>query len=469
MSIRNGLKILLVILFPLNLQAQEQDITGLWKGFMYNDTTQQNLRYELAISFEKGKYHGFSHQYFIVGDKEYHGVKKLKIKRDGDEITTEEVDLIVHNYPVAPAKGVWQKNTLVFTIKGNAMVLSGPYMTNRTRNYHPVTGYVHVERNYDYKQSALVPHLEELNLTKNLTFLTEALASASEDNFVLKPITSDEEIKAFVVAVQKQDTTVRIKLSNTPEVTISQVAAVKEPEVKKEPVTVAPKETKDVAAVTPPAQKEIKQPAVVKETPKATPPIVTTAPKKTEPVATNKPAETVVAKTTAPVAIAAPKKTETAPTQKPVEPAVVKTVNPPSAPAAKPVAQKPQVVIDPTAAVDIAKRKVETIKALYFKSDSLTLTLYDNGEVDGDTVSVIMNGNIIMAKVGLTTNAVKKTIYTNQIEGDSIQLVMYAESLGTLPPNTGLLIVNDGGDRYEIRFSGDMQKSSAIVFRRRKE
>ena len=79
-----------------------------------------------------------------------------------------------------------------------------------------------------------------------------------------------------------------------------------------------------------------------------------------------------------------------------------------------------------------------------------------------------MNGTVIMPRVGLTTNAVKKTIYTKDA-GDSIQLVMYAETLGTIPPNTGLLIVYDGNDRYEIRFSGDMQKSSGIVFRRRKE
>ena len=51
---------------------------------------------------------------------------------------------------------------------------------------------------------------------------------------------------------------------------------------------------------------------------------------------------------------------------------------------------------------------------------------------------------------------------------ERIQIIMYAENLGSLPPNTGLLIVNDGTDRYEIRFSGDMQKSSAIMFIRKK-
>ena len=77
-----------------------------------------------------------------------------------------------------------------------------------------------------------------------------------------------------------------------------------------------------------------------------------------------------------------------------------------------------------------------------------------------------MNGKLIMPRVGLSTNAVRKTIYIEDID-DSIQIVMYAETLGSLPPNTGLLIVYDGTERHEIRFSGDMKRSSAIMFRRK--
>lgn len=456
MAIRNGLKLLFLFLLPLRLFAQEPDITGLWKGFMFNDTTQQNYRYEIAISQEKGKLFGYSHQYFIVGDKEYHGVKRLKIKRDGNEVITEEVELIVNNYPIPPAKGVHQLNTLKLEIKGDIMILSGGYKTNRTRDYRPLTGYVHVERTNDYKQSALVPHLQELNIAKNLTFLNEA--TEKESDFVLKPVASDEDVKAIVVAAQAQQQRTDIKSSKSPDVKIPEAVAIKEPEAKKDIAAAQPEVKQPAIAST--AQKENKPAAVtVKETPKATEPAVAkTAPPKQQP-----------AVTAAPVA-AAVKKPEAVVTKPAEQPAVVKTVTAPQpATAPKPVVPKPQpVVVDPTAATDLANRKVETIKALYFKSDSLTLTLYDNGEVDGDTVSVVMNGTVIMPKVGLSTQAVKKTIYTNEIAGDSIQLVMYAESLGTLPPNTGLLIVNDGGDRYEIRFSGDMQKSSAIVFRRKK-
>ena len=119
-------------------------------------------------------------------------------------------------------------------------------------------------------------------------------------------------------------------------------------------------------------------------------------------------------------------------------------------------------------AADVNKRITSTIQTVYYEQDSLLLTLYDNGDVDGDTVSVLMNGKVIMPMVGLSTRAVRKTIAITKETPDSIQLIMYAENLGSIPPNTGLLVVHDGEDIYEIRFSGDYQKNAAIVFRRKK-
>ena len=118
-------------------------------------------------------------------------------------------------------------------------------------------------------------------------------------------------------------------------------------------------------------------------------------------------------------------------------------------------------------AAEVATRFNVVQQTVYFTSDSLQLSLYDNGEVDGDTVSVLMNGKIIMAKEGLSTNAVKKTIYAGK-STDSIELVMYAENLGSIAPNTGLLVVHDGKNIYEIRFSGDLKKNASIILRRRK-
>jgi len=47
-------------------------------------------------------------------------------------------------------------------------------------------------------------------------------------------------------------------------------------------------------------------------------------------------------------------------------------------------------------------------------------------------------------------------------------LVLYAENLGKYPPNTGLLIVHDGNDTYQIRFSADLQQNAAVIFKRKR-
>ena len=128
----------------------------------------------------------------------------------------------------------------------------------------------------------------------------------------------------------------------------------------------------------------------------------------------------------------------------------------------KPVKEKETIL----KSTEVVKRETEVIRTVLFKSDSLVISLYDNGEIDGDTVSLVLNGNIILSKQGLTDKAIRKTIAASEI-GDSAKLVLYAENLGRIPPNSGLLILQDGNERYQVRFSGDLQKNSAVILRRR--
>ncbi len=112
------------------------------------------------------------------------------------------------------------------------------------------------------------------------------------------------------------------------------------------------------------------------------------------------------------------------------------------------------------------ERKTSVVKSVIFHGDSLVLRLYDNGEVDGDSVSVVMNGKVIISRQGLTTRAIRYVIHITAETGDSLLLTLIAENLGSIPPNTGLLIVDDGEQSQEIRFTGDMQTSSAVLFKR---
>ena len=361
--------LLLYIFFTSTAAAQTTDVTGLWKGTIYNDTTRLFYPYEIGISNENGALSGFSHTWFVEGDKQYFGLKKVKIKRDGIHFVVEDNGLIAHNYPEAPAKGVRQRNLLELRMVDSIMILEGTYTTNATRDYRPLTGKIHLERKNDFWQSALVPHLAELRMQESLSFVKE------EEMHALK----QQPIQPIAVPMQSSVKAIPASL------TVKGIAAL--------PVGI---ETEKVHEM----QKDNALPDSLSKS-----------------NGINK------------------------------------------------IAGKNPVQLLPAADVDLRKTIVQ--QTVVFTSDSLQLSLYDNGEVDGDTVSVVMNGEVILGRRGLSTNAVKKTVYI-PAGTDTVTLVMYAETLGSIPPNTGLLVVRDGRDLYEIRFSGDLQKNAAIVFRRRK-
>ncbi len=109
------------------------------------------------------------------------------------------------------------------------------------------------------------------------------------------------------------------------------------------------------------------------------------------------------------------------------------------------------------------KRNNDLIKTIEIDNESFTVDLYDNGEIDGDSISLFFNGNLILSHKKLSDKAIRLTLDVDN-NRDLNELIMYAENLGTIPPNTALMVVNDGDNRYEVRISSDLQKSGVIRF-----
>ncbi len=106
-------------------------------------------------------------------------------------------------------------------------------------------------------------------------------------------------------------------------------------------------------------------------------------------------------------------------------------------------------------------------ETIYFRSDSLSIALYDNGEVDGDSVSVIINDEMFIEKQLLKSSAFRQTYYIPNNAGDSLLVVLFADNLGKYPPNTGLLQIKDGDEIFYVRFRADLDRNAAIVLRRK--
>ena len=111
----------------------------------------------------------------------------------------------------------------------------------------------------------------------------------------------------------------------------------------------------------------------------------------------------------------------------------------------------------------LEKRKNTLLKTIEVESNTIKVDLYDNGEVDGDSISLFYNGKLLLSNKRLTEKAI--TFLLKVDDNISLnELVMYAENLGSYPPNTALMVVTDGPNRYEIRITSDLEKSGVIHF-----
>jgi hypothetical protein len=109
-------------------------------------------------------------------------------------------------------------------------------------------------------------------------------------------------------------------------------------------------------------------------------------------------------------------------------------------------------------------RSNELIQTLTVQNSEVKITLYDNGEIDDDTISVYLDNKLVLASKRLSATPLSLTINMEQ-DGEEHVLVMVAENLGRIPPNTSLMIVNDGQKRYEVRVTSTSQKNAMVRFR----
>lgn len=114
----------------------------------------------------------------------------------------------------------------------------------------------------------------------------------------------------------------------------------------------------------------------------------------------------------------------------------------------------------------LEKRTTEVMREIAVDNDSITVTLYDNGTVDGDSITLIYNGKILTEHQLLTE---KPLTFTIKIApgGGLNELQMYAENQGSIPPNTALMVIYDGDKRYEVNIKSTEKTNGMVSFKLR--
>jgi hypothetical protein len=110
----------------------------------------------------------------------------------------------------------------------------------------------------------------------------------------------------------------------------------------------------------------------------------------------------------------------------------------------------------------IKERSNPLIKTITTAAPDIKVELYDNGEIDGDTITVYDNNQVIAWKKGLSDKPI-----TLNLKADPTtpihEFVMVADNLGSIPPNTALMIITTGSKRYQLFISSDKQKNAKVV------
>lgn len=114
------------------------------------------------------------------------------------------------------------------------------------------------------------------------------------------------------------------------------------------------------------------------------------------------------------------------------------------------------------------KRKNVYNKDLEVESDSIRITFYDNGDIDGDTISVFLNGEAVLTNQMITDRGTNIYLKLDNMKTMN-EISMFAQNLGKFPPNTALMVVTDGNTRYEVYLSSSLTSNATVRIKKKKK
>lgn len=120
---------------------------------------------------------------------------------------------------------------------------------------------------------------------------------------------------------------------------------------------------------------------------------------------------------------------------------------------------KPELKLPPS----LTNRKAELVKEIKVDTGTIQIDFYDNGQIDGDTISVYVNNMPVVSRKMLKAQPVTITVKVD-LKRPEQEVIMVGENLGSIPPNTALMIVKAGDKRYQLYLTSDEKKNALVRF-----
>jgi len=146
---------------------------------------------------------------------------------------------------------------------------------------------------------------------------------------------------------------------------------------------------------------------------------------------------------------------------KPIEKTVEKTE--PVIKQSIPKPEEKKIITSPAPTIEekfVSRKKVYTME-IPLVGDSIELRFYDNAEIDGDSISLFLNDKLIFQHIRLTASAYTIKLPVSELN-ETTELIMVAENLGSIPPNTSYMLAIVNNKRYEAMLRSTEETSAVI-------
>lgn len=111
----------------------------------------------------------------------------------------------------------------------------------------------------------------------------------------------------------------------------------------------------------------------------------------------------------------------------------------------------------------LLERENDLVKTIITDKEEIRIDLYDNGTIDNDTISVYHNNKLVASSQRLNFTPITFRI-KSEPGVTRHEIVVVAENLGDIPPNTALMVVTPiGKQRVEIFLSSNEKKNAKVI------
>lgn len=110
----------------------------------------------------------------------------------------------------------------------------------------------------------------------------------------------------------------------------------------------------------------------------------------------------------------------------------------------------------------LVARENKLAKKITTSNKQFSIDLYDNGTIDNDTIIVYDNKKLLVSKKRLSYKAIHLEFNLSEVMNEH-EIIIVAHNMGTVPPNTALLVLKDGDRRQELFITSTNKMNAKII------